>query len=339
MNKLLAVLSSIMFVISLGIAQSAPPRIYYSDLASGPNVGGKNNAGAFVTVYGSGFGSAQGTSTVTIGGVKAASYPIWSQTKVTFQLGQWAKSGNVVINVSGVASNSVPFKVTPGRIYFVSPSGSATNSGTYNSPWLSLRAAKNRIAPGDIVYVEDGVTVTSTESNGASLVLSSGGTASAPKAIVSYPGSRVVVGSSTGTNTGIEVTSKHWVLSGLTVRGVVSGITLSDATGTHVSSSDISCPNGLGSAACVAVSNSSLLAFVGNYVHDNGSTSSRNIGSYHSIAFTDSDAVEVGWNQIASNKALRGGVHLVTRRRARHRSLPGDSRDGPKLAGWNGHRR
>ena len=36
------------------MAQSATPRLFYSDLESGPNTGGQNNNGAFVTLWGEG---------------------------------------------------------------------------------------------------------------------------------------------------------------------------------------------------------------------------------------------------------------------------------------------
>ena len=42
------------------LAQSSTPRLFYSDLESGPNTGGQNNNGAFVTLWGKGFGSSSG---------------------------------------------------------------------------------------------------------------------------------------------------------------------------------------------------------------------------------------------------------------------------------------
>jgi len=50
--------------------------LFFSDLTSGPNQGGQNDKGAFVTVWGNGFGDAQGASTVTIGGGAADNYPV-----------------------------------------------------------------------------------------------------------------------------------------------------------------------------------------------------------------------------------------------------------------------
>src|SRR5207253_2293362 len=49
-----------------------PPRIFFSDLDSGPNTGGQKNHGAWVTIWGKGFGAERGASTVTIGGGAAA---------------------------------------------------------------------------------------------------------------------------------------------------------------------------------------------------------------------------------------------------------------------------
>ena len=42
--------------------------IFFSDLDSGPNTGGQKNHGAWVTIWGKGFGAERGGSTVTIGG-------------------------------------------------------------------------------------------------------------------------------------------------------------------------------------------------------------------------------------------------------------------------------
>src|SRR5258708_7856354 len=72
----------------------APPRIFFSDLESGPNTGGQNNRGVWVTIWGKGFGVDRDGSTVTVGGGAAAEYPIWTDTKITFQLGPSAKTGD-----------------------------------------------------------------------------------------------------------------------------------------------------------------------------------------------------------------------------------------------------
>src|SRR3954469_5814278 len=110
------------------------PRIFFSDLDSGPNIGGQKNLGVWVTIWGKGFGAERGASTVTIGGGAAAEYPIWTDTRITFQLGPAARTGDIVVSVrekaaragegqptagmpnrSGQAGKSVPATLTDGR--------------------------------------------------------------------------------------------------------------------------------------------------------------------------------------------------------------------------------
>src|SRR5579872_5472485 len=130
----------------MGTAPIRGLRLFYSDLTSGPNTGGENGKGAYVTLVGNGFGIARGSSTVTVGGGAADNYPVWTNTKITFQLGAAAKTGNVVVNVSGKgASNGLPFTVRAGNIFFVSSSGADTNPGSFASPWATIPQAKNTI--------------------------------------------------------------------------------------------------------------------------------------------------------------------------------------------------
>src|SRR5690242_10502792 len=94
-------------------AQNAP-RLFFTDLISGPNSGGQNNNGVFLTIWGRGFGATQGSSTVSVGGGPVSSYPVWTANKVTVQLGAAAKTGNIILTVGGVASNGLPFTVRTG---------------------------------------------------------------------------------------------------------------------------------------------------------------------------------------------------------------------------------
>src|SRR5690348_17811644 len=87
-------------------AQATPPRIFFSDLESGPNTGGQNNNGVWVTIWGKGFGATQGTATVTVGAGAVASYPLWSDGKIIFQLGGAATTGSIMVNVPGVGSSN-----------------------------------------------------------------------------------------------------------------------------------------------------------------------------------------------------------------------------------------
>ena len=315
MKKLIVVLV-VLLAAAAAIAQSVPPTIFYSDLASGPNSGGQSNGGAFVTIHGKGFGSSQGSSTVTTGGGIASSYASWSDSAVTFQLGSAAKTGSIVANINGVTSNGVPFTVRAGNIYFVSNSGNDSRSGSYISPWRTVTHATSTMQAGDIVYVESQSarsTASSKTSNNSSLNLSSGGTASAPKAIVAYPNSVVTIGTSTGLATGVNITASNWVLSGLTLRGAQAAVSIAGVSGIRLTSSDVSCPNGYGAGSCIAVNGGSSLAILGNNVHDNGSTTNTNLESYQTMYLLGTNGVEIGWNTITNTQGCNAiGAHSAS---------------------------
>src|SRR5690242_337762 len=161
------------------LSAQAPPRIFFSDLDSGPNVGGQKNHGVWVTIWGKGFGAERGASTVTIGGGAAAEYPIWSDTKITFQLGPRAKTGPIVVNLKGKnaksASNGLPFTVRKGKIYFVAVNGSDYRKGSFEAPWKSIVYAKDRMSAGDVTYIRDGVAQTSEDDYSAYLSMDRSG--------------------------------------------------------------------------------------------------------------------------------------------------------------------
>src|ERR1700739_364675 len=90
---------ALLFVLPLMLSAQTQPSIFFSDLESGPNTGGQKNRGVWVTIWGKGFGAQRGHSTVTIGGGTAADYPIWTDTKITFQLGPAATTGDIVVSV------------------------------------------------------------------------------------------------------------------------------------------------------------------------------------------------------------------------------------------------
>ena len=65
-----------------------------------------------LTIQGSGFGSSQGTSTVTFNHVSAGTATSRSDTSITVDVPGGATTGNVVVTVGGVASNGSVFTVT-----------------------------------------------------------------------------------------------------------------------------------------------------------------------------------------------------------------------------------
>src|SRR6266571_2220850 len=55
----------------------AAPVVFYTDIVSGPKTGGENNNGVYLSIFGKGFGTTRGTSTVKINGIDVAAYNQW----------------------------------------------------------------------------------------------------------------------------------------------------------------------------------------------------------------------------------------------------------------------
>jgi hypothetical protein len=289
----------LLFSAALMAAQTAPPRIFFSDLESGPNTGGQNNKGVWVTIWGKNFGPTQGTSTVTIGGGAADNYPLWSDTRIIFQLGVNAKTGSIAVNVPGVgSSNGLPFTVRAGNIFFVAATGNDANTGSFTSPWKTIVKAKNTIAAGDTAYIEDGVAQTSEDNFTAYLSMdnngaSNSGTAAAPKALVAYPNA-----------TAIGAREDYWVISQLHIIGGTQAMDIG-GTGWRIIGNEMQCPGADDQVGCFEMSEGNQTRFYGNDVHNAGinPTSSK---FYHAVYFsTDSNHIDVGWNHIHDNFTCR----------------------------------
>ncbi|PWB68807.1 MAG: hypothetical protein C3F15_15890 [Holophagae bacterium] len=288
--------------------------LFFTDLESGSNRGGEGDNGAFVTAYGRGFGSSQGSSSVTVGGGEAVSYPIWSDTRITFQLGPAARTGDVVVTTARGASNPLPFTVRSGSIFFVASRGSDTNGGSYARPWATVVHAKNTMTPGDVTYLMDGVSQTSEENAGAAVAIERGGEPGRPLALVAYPGARTTIGS-TALEYGVRALTNEgtvvgdWVLAGLVLRGQVSAAEIGGfgSERWRVVGNDISCPVGDGQTGCFAAALASHVAFLGNEVHNVGTQApAQPSKQYHAVYFTtDTNHVEAGWNHIHDNATCR----------------------------------
>jgi IPT/TIG domain len=315
MRRFLNLVSLLLFSASLAGAQSAPPRIFFSDLESGPNTGGQNNKGVWVTIWGKNFGATQGTSTVTVGGGAADNYPLWSDGKIILQLGANAKTGSIVVNVPGVgSSNGLPFTVRPGNIFFVATTGNDANTGIFTAPWKTIIKAKNTINAGDVAYIENGVTQTTEDTFTAYISMDrqgadNSGTAAAPKALVAYPNATVTVGVAGGLHYGIRTPNigtheDYWVISQLHIIGGTQAMDIG-GLGWRVIGNEMQCPGADDQVGCFEMSEGTNAKFYGNEVHNAGinPTSSK---FYHAVYFsTDSNHIDVGWNHIHDNFTCR----------------------------------
>jgi FG-GAP-like repeat len=176
---LLFVFSSLL--ISLPVHADSTPVVKYTDAISGPTSGGEFNAGAYLSVFGSNFGSASGLGTNTkvfIGGVEVANYRYLGAAKVGAKLGlqqlavQVGGLGNaaqgkalpITVKVNGIASNSDhTFMPNPGRILYVAQNGNdaAAVAGDITKPWRYLQTssaggAHGVMRAGDHVVIRGG---------------------------------------------------------------------------------------------------------------------------------------------------------------------------------------
>jgi len=153
------------------------PLVLYTDIVSGPNSGGENDKGAYLSIFGKNFGSSGLGSTVkvTIGGVEVDNYRYLGTSKgrsdiqqITVQIGALGNptAGTdlpIQVQVNGVASNSDhTFKVNPGRFLFVdnvSGDDSTAVIGDITRPFRHVQTSSlsqgawGKVQPGDIMVM------------------------------------------------------------------------------------------------------------------------------------------------------------------------------------------
>ncbi len=157
---------------------SPAPQVYYTDIVSGPNNGGENNKGIYLSIFGKNFGSSGlGTSArVYINDVEVDNYRYLGASKgrtdiqqITVQIGA---VGNptpglalpIKVVVNGLPSNTDQmFTVNPGRILFVdNASGVDAQAEIGNiakpfrfvqTPALYTGGAWPKVQPGDFIVM------------------------------------------------------------------------------------------------------------------------------------------------------------------------------------------
>jgi hypothetical protein len=135
---------------------SPAPLVLYTDITSGPNSGGENNKGIYLSIFGVGFGSSLSSVKVLIGGAEVDNYRYLGPSRgrpdvqqITVQVGALGNppAGSplpVQVVVDGAGSNTdQTFTVNPGNIYFVAPNGVDTNGtrggGTFEAPFRTVQ--------------------------------------------------------------------------------------------------------------------------------------------------------------------------------------------------------
>ena len=214
----------------LGNAAQTEPLVLYTDLLSGPNSGGENNSGAYLSIFGKNLGSPSGLGTVTkvfIGGAEVANYRYLGPSRgrpdvqqLTVQIGAM---GNPVagvalpleVQVGKLKAKSLTpqtFRVNPGRILFVSLTGNDATAvaNDIKHPWRHVQTSGSALSgvwgaarPGDVIVMRGGLwTDVGFGQNGRlyfAKFFGNGGTAptgvsgTGPIAFTAYPTEGVVI--------------------------------------------------------------------------------------------------------------------------------------------------
>ena len=222
------------------------PVVLYTDIASGPNSGGENDRGAYLSVFGKNFGPiGLGTLVkVTIGGVEVDNYRYLGVAKgradlqqITVQIGALnhptpGVALPVQVLVDGVGSNTdQTFTVNPGRMLFVdNVHGNDVTAvpGDIAHPYRHVqvadtsKAAYGAMQPGDIMVLRGTGTAWTDLGNDTYFVKFINKSASAPSGtagtgpftLMAYPTEDVfidVVGNTThkGAISGVDTTSGY----------------------------------------------------------------------------------------------------------------------------------
>ena len=166
------------FTISVAAASTAStagaPLVLYTDVNSGPNSGGENNEGAYLSIFGKNFGSSGLGSTVKvyIGGTEVNGYRYLGPSRgrsdvqqIAVQVGSLGSPSAgtalpIKVVVNGVASNTdQTFTVNAGRMLFVSQSGNDSTAvpGDITHPYRHVQNGSNGAfdvaQPGDTIVM------------------------------------------------------------------------------------------------------------------------------------------------------------------------------------------
>jgi hypothetical protein len=322
-------------LLSASSAMAQAPRIFFTDLTSGPNSGGESVSGfsgAYVTIYGNFFGTSQGSSTVTLNGSSCLRVVSWGTSwlwyqKLVVQLGSSCTSGRLSVTVNGRASTSATatvhgsvvdpslFTVRSGHIYCVSTGGSDSNPGTFaGGCWRTMPKGVHAMAPGDITYVQNGVTQSAQDPfapYNAAISITSAGTAGNPISLVAYPGASVSVNTTQeyGIRTpAVSGPGPYWNIAGISITTSATEALSLHQPNTREIANILSCPNGTGTSACAELESDGTSN--GHFVYGNQWTQAGYSGSdktYHALYFSLGDNhIDVGWNDIHNVQGCRG---------------------------------
>lgn len=331
-------------------SQAANPILNFSDIVSGPKMGLNDGygQGTIVTIWGNNLGGTQGTSKVyfrdslnnsyesahvyywknadgQLPGGPADLYSFHKMQEISFSIPSTVANGlgEIYVEVDGTDSNSLPFTIRAGDIYFVKTTGnnSSSSSGSWSAPWATLSyvgaGAEGRVSAGDIIYATDGVS----ESTELAILNSVDGTADSPISIIAYPNSEITL---TGDSRSVIMNyyggALFWNFAKLKAlaRGGTGVWAFKEGriVGFEITDDVVTCADGWGGAIAGNSSDgeeaASGIKALGNYIHDFGCDST---GAGHHVFYltnrggTPLKSYELGWNYLKDNK-VNEGLHV-----------------------------
>jgi hypothetical protein len=144
-------------VASNGVNFSVTPHIASLNPTSG-------SVGTSVTITGTGFGTSQGSSTVSFNGTTGGPTS-WSATSIVVPAPGGATTGNVVVTVGGVASNGVTFTVGTPTITTLSPTSGPVGTS------VTISGANFGSSQGSSTVTFNGTSATPTSWGATSIVV------------------------------------------------------------------------------------------------------------------------------------------------------------------------
>ena len=290
-------------------AAFAEPSLFFTDLTSGPKSGSGTFAnGAFVRLYGKGFGALRGNGRVTLNGAEVANYQFWGTDNISgldmiiVQPGASTSSGNFVVTTdSGETSNGVPFVVDNSRNI-----REVGNNSDLSSAVSGIRS-NNR---NDIVYLRGGtytVRVGTTTWGDDDFTFGRGDSGTA---WIAYPGQAVNVGDwrfndGNGNTDNVTIAGLYATGGDDTFfsgwGGTAGAPNEAGPTNTRLIGNDITTTyrgNTMTGAVQFSADGGRLL---GNYIHDNGGSTVYN--NNHSVYIQlGADDVEIAYNRFLNER-------------------------------------
>lgn len=166
-------------LLALPAAAAEKPVVFYTDIIAGPNTGGENGKGAYLSIFGKNFGTNLAAVKVFVGAGEVARYVSLGASmgrpdvqQLSVQIGPAATSGNIKVLVNGVEGNTTEhsFTVRTGDFYYVSLTGN-NSTGQVNDiahPYRTVNyvMALPEFQAGDFMVLRGGNYILSSGNEG-----------------------------------------------------------------------------------------------------------------------------------------------------------------------------